>query len=73
MHTPERHEITFKSKIVPVVNRVARHEDVWGRIGVAPRINIGTRWKRVIRLTIRSLYLQGKRPLNSLDRRLSGS
>jgi hypothetical protein len=28
-----------------VLNSVLRHEDVWGSWGIAPRINLGTRWK----------------------------
>jgi hypothetical protein len=39
----------------------------------APRIiDLGTRWRSVVSVKPRSLYLQGKNPLYPLDRRLGG-
>jgi hypothetical protein len=45
----------------------------WGNGSIAPRIlDLGTRWRRVVSFTPRPLYLQGKSPWYSLDRRLGG-
>jgi hypothetical protein len=44
----------------------------WGSGGIAPRIDLGTRWRRVVSFTPRPLYPQGKSPWYPLDRRLSG-
>jgi hypothetical protein len=39
--------------------------------GIAPHIlDLGTRWRLVVTFTPRPLYLQGKSPWYSLDRRL---
>jgi hypothetical protein len=44
----------------------------WGTGGIAPSIlDLGTRWKWVVRFTPRPLYPQGKSPWYPLDRRLS--
>jgi hypothetical protein len=32
------YNIKAKGKVVPVLNRALRHEDVWGSGGIAPRI-----------------------------------
>jgi hypothetical protein len=37
-----------KYEVVPVLNQVPRQEDVWGCGGMAPRINLGTRWRCVV-------------------------
>jgi len=39
-----------------MINYAPRHKDVWGRGGKAPRINLGTRWGKVISLKPRLLY-----------------
>jgi hypothetical protein len=45
----------------------------WGSGGKAPNIlDLGTRWRWVMRLTPWPLYPQGKSPLYPLDRRLRG-
>jgi hypothetical protein len=42
--------------------------------GIVPRIlNLGTRWKPVVNIMPRPLYLQGKSPWYPLDRRLGES
>jgi len=35
----------------PVLNWVARHEDVWVSGDIAPRINLGARWRWVVSYT----------------------
>jgi len=45
----------------------------WGSGGITPRIlELGTRWKWVVRFTLRPLYPQGKSPWFPLCRRLGG-
>jgi hypothetical protein len=45
----------------------------WGSGGIAPRIfELGSRWRWVVSLTPRPLYLQGKNPWYPFDRRLGG-
>jgi hypothetical protein len=45
----------------------------WESGGIAPRIvDLGTRWRRVVSYTPRSLYLQGNSPWYPLDKRLGG-
>jgi hypothetical protein len=45
----------------------------WDSGGIAPRIlNLGTRWRWVVRFTPRPLYPQGKSPWYPLHRRLGG-
>jgi hypothetical protein len=34
-----------KGKVVPALNEVPRHEDVWRSGGIAPQINLSTRWE----------------------------
>jgi hypothetical protein len=52
-------------------NWAPRYEDVLGSEGIAPRIlNLGTRWRWVVSLTLPPLYPQGKSPWCPLDRRL---
>jgi hypothetical protein len=45
-----------------------------GSEGITPRIlDLGTRWRRVVSVTARPLYLQGKSPWRyPFDRRLGG-
>jgi hypothetical protein len=55
--------------------RLTKHHAMrtyWGNGGIAPLIDLGTRWKWVVGFTPRSHYPQGKRPLYPLDRRLGG-
>jgi hypothetical protein len=48
-------------------------EEYWGSGDISPRIlDFGTRWRWVVTLAPRPLYLQGKSPWYSLDRRLCG-
>jgi hypothetical protein len=48
-------------------------KEYWGSGGIAPRIlDLGTRWRWVVRFTPRPLYPQRKRPGYPLDRRLGG-
>jgi len=42
----------------------------WRNGGIASCINIGTRWRWVVRFTLRLLYPRGKSPRPPLDRRL---
>jgi hypothetical protein len=43
----------------------------WRSGVIVPRIvDLGTRWRRVVRFTLRPLYSQGKRSWYPLDRRL---
>jgi len=44
----------------------------WGSGGLAPHINIGTRWRWVVSFMPQLLYPWGKSPQYSLDRRLIG-
>jgi hypothetical protein len=45
----------------------------WGSVGIASRIfDLGTKWRRVVSFTTRTLYPQGKSPWYPLDRRLGG-
>jgi hypothetical protein len=45
----------------------------WESGGIAPRIlDFGTRWRRVVSYTLRTVYPQGKSPWYPLDRRLGG-
>jgi hypothetical protein len=45
----------------------------WGSGDIAPRIlDLGTRWRRVVSFTHRSLYPQGKSRRYPLDKRLGG-
>jgi hypothetical protein len=39
-----------------VLNQAPHHEDVWGSEGIAPRINFGIRWRRVVSFTTQTLY-----------------
>jgi hypothetical protein len=57
------------------VNLTKHHamKTYWGSGGIAPIIlKLGTRWRRIVSFTPRSLYLRGKSPLYQLDRRLGG-
>jgi hypothetical protein len=48
-------------------------ETYWGSGNIAPCIlDLGTGWRRVVSFTSWLLYLQGKSPWYSLDRRLGG-
>jgi hypothetical protein len=39
------------------------HVDVWGSGGIAPRsLDIGTRWRRMVRIILWPLYSSGKQP-----------
>jgi len=42
----------------------------WGSGGVAPHINLGTRWKWLVSFMSQPLYSQGKNSKYPLDRRL---
>jgi len=43
----------------------------WVSGGIAPRIlDLGSRWRRAVNFTPRTLYLQGRRPWYPLDKRL---
>jgi hypothetical protein len=44
----------------------------WGSGCIAPRIDLGTRWRWVVSFTPRPLYPQGKSPWYPLDRRVGG-
>jgi hypothetical protein len=60
-------------KTYPVLNWAPRLEHVLGSGIVAPRIlNLGTRWRCVVRFTTRPLYPRGKSPRYTLDRSLGG-
>jgi len=58
-------------EVVPVLNQLPRHENVWVSASIAPRIlNLGTRWRGAFSFSTRPLYLQGKSPWYPLARRL---
>jgi len=41
-----RHEALSNRKVVPLLNKVPRHEDVWRIGGVAPHVlKLGARWR----------------------------
>jgi hypothetical protein len=61
-----------KGKVAPVLYWISLHEDVLGNGGIAPRINLGTRWRWVVSLTPLPLYPRGKSSWYPLDRRLGG-
>jgi hypothetical protein len=44
----------------------------WGSGGIAPHIDLGTRWRWVVSYTPWPLYPQGKSPWYPFDRRLGG-
>jgi len=49
-------------KVVPVLNKAPRHEDVLGSCGMAPRIKFGARWRWVVSFTPRPLYYWERTP-----------
>jgi hypothetical protein len=64
-----RVKVRVKGKFVPVLTK----HHAMGSGGIAPRIlNLGTRWRCVVRFMPRLLYPQGKNPWYPLDRRLCG-
>jgi hypothetical protein len=51
-------------KMYPVLNYAPCHEDALGSGGIVPSIlNLDTKWRRVVSLTLRPLYLWGRSPL----------
>jgi len=51
-----------QGKFIPVFNKAPSHKDVWGSSNIAPCIlNFATRWRWVVSITLRSLYLWAKR------------
>jgi hypothetical protein len=64
-------DVKVKSKVVPELNKVSRHEDVWGSAGIAPpflsSVLYGGEWSA----SHSSCFtLPGKIPRYPLDRRL---
>jgi hypothetical protein len=54
-------------------NRASLHEGILGSGGIAPRIlGLGTRWRRVVSYTPRSIYSQGKSSWCPVHKRLGG-
>jgi hypothetical protein len=53
---------------------VIKHHSMkyWGSGGIAWRINVGTGWRWVVRVTPQWLYPRDNRPRNTLDMRLGG-
>jgi hypothetical protein len=58
---PKKQEVI--GKFVRVINEAPRREDVLGCGGIAPRINLGTRWRWVLNFTPRPLYPAVKTPV----------
>jgi hypothetical protein len=60
-------------KTYTLLNQALHHEDVWGSGGLAPRIlNVGSRWRCVVSLTLQRLYPQQNSPRYALNRKLDG-
>jgi hypothetical protein len=64
-----------KRKVVPVLNSLSampwRHSGEWRYSSTI--LDLGTRWRWVVSLTLQPLYPPGNRPRYPLDRRLGGS
>jgi hypothetical protein len=59
---PRANDARVKGKVVLMLNKVPRHEDVWNG-GISPRIpNFGTSLRSVFNFTPRPLYPWGNIP-----------
>jgi len=66
-------KVKVKVKVSPCFNSAPRYESVLGSGGRYPRIiDLGIRWRLVVRFAVRPLYRQGKSPWYPLDRILGG-
>jgi hypothetical protein len=66
-------KVKVKVKVSPCFNSAPRYESVLGSGGRYPRIiDLGIRWRLVVRFAVRPLYRQGKSPWYPLYRRLGG-
>jgi hypothetical protein len=65
--------VKIKVKFLLCLTKHHAIKTYWGSGGIAPRILVlGTRWRRVISFTPRTLYPQEKSLRYALDRRLGG-